>query len=276
MDISNEEIAEFIAKNCSLLETILKIERSEYQNAPKESPCKNVESIEEAEEIFKKAKSSIDELLHLGPNAYNLSVEFKKYGTDRVVMSSYISNGILLVGGAILATTGGSGIMMGGFMSGIGLLRLINLHSISSNGKNPGFSKEQNKIYISKKGKDDLLQDMTQAYALAVAENNFNETSLNYGFAAGASGCVLRQGESRRNELKQSANLLKYAIRAIKKGNNKYVKSLKDKLNKAGLIHTAQKEAMALGYSAFRLAEEKRGSGIYREILEGDYSPLIG
>lgn len=272
--VAENKLKKYLAHNCSLLETILKIEHSEFKKLPVKIPCKKVDSIEEAEEILKKAKSSIDDLLRLGPYAYNPSVEFKKYGADRVITSSYVSNGLLLVGGVILAATGGNSII-GGFMSGIGLLRLINLHSINSKGKNPEFSKEQNKIYISRKRKDILLQDITQAYALAVAENNFKETSIKYGFAAGASGCALRHGECKREELRQSAVLLEYAISAIKNENNKYVKSLKDKLNKAGLIHTAQKEAMAFGYSAFRLAEEKHGSEIYIDALKGDFSRLL-
>jgi hypothetical protein len=147
---------------------------------------------------------------------------------------------------------------------------------ISSRGTNPEFSKEQNKIYISRKRKDVLLQDMTQAYALAIAENNFNETGMKYGFAAGASSRALKHGECRRDELKQSAVLLEYAIKSIKKRNeNNYVKMLKEKMNKAGLIHTAQKEAIALGYSAFRLAEEKQGSEVYRDVLKGDFSRLL-
>lgn len=276
MEKDNKQIREYLAHNCSLLEHILKNNGSEYKNTPKESPCKKAGSIEEAEDTFKKAKSSIDDLLHLEPYRYNPSVEFKKYGQDRVIISSYVSNGLLLVGGVVLAATGGSGVIIGGFMSGIGLLRLINLHSISSNGKNPEFSKEQNKIHISKKRKDILLQDLAQAYALAIAENNFNETSIKYGFAAGVSGCVLRKSECKKEELRQSAELLEYAISAIRRDSNenRYIKSLKDKLNKTGLIHTEQKEAIALGYSAFRLAEEKHGKEVYKEVLQGNYRLL--
>ncbi len=269
------KLKEYLARHCSQLEYLLEKTYSEYETAPKESPCKKVDSIEEAKEIFKKAKSSIDDLLQLEPHKYNPSVEFKKYGRDRVITSSYVSNGVLLVGGVVLAATMPGCIMIGGFMSGVGFLRLASLMHISSRGTNPEFSKEQNKIYISRKRKDALLQDVTQAYALAIAENNFSETGMKYGFAAGASSRVLRHGECRRDELKQSAVLLEYAISAIKKRDkNKYVKMLKEKMNKAGLINTGQKEAIALGYSAFRLAEEKSGKSIYKAVLNGNYELL--
>ncbi|MFA5887967.1 MAG: hypothetical protein WC852_04630 [Candidatus Nanoarchaeia archaeon] len=271
------KLKEYLALHCSQLEYLLEKDNSEYEDAPKESPSKKVDSIEEAQDIFKKAKISIDELLKLEPYAYNPSVEFKKYGRDRIITSSYVSNSLLLVGGVVLAASMPGCIMIGGFMSGVGFLRLANLMHISSKGTNPEFSKEQNKIYISRKRKDILLQDMTQAYALAIAENNFNETSMKYGFAAGASSRVLKHGECRRDELKQSAVLLEYAIKSIRRDSNenRHIKSLKDKLNKAGLIHTAQKEAIAFGYSAFRLAEEKSGRTIYKAVLEGNTAILF-
>ena len=287
MNIGNERIKENLAKNCGQLEHILEADSAECKKTACSGYGKKITSQKDAENIFKEAKASIDSLLSIEEMcSVKIIMGSKAYGHDKVITSSYISNGIFVAAGIMLAKFGNNALFdcvtIGGLMAGLGLIRLVRLMSIKRQSNNPEFFPAENSIYCPKEKSKKMEFGLMLAYSSAAVHEDINNSPeyrcMNYGLLLGISGCAAMSDDNalKHLALKRSTDMLETAVEALRrKEENKYLKAAKNIAAKAFFANPEEKELAALGYSFFRLAEEKQGKSIYKQALEGNTAILF-
>lgn len=294
MAINNQEIVDSItsSETAYRLEAIICRELREWNGLPLETrlfnPGKGIRKQAEAEQILKEAMQEADLFLGEEYSAGLPSLEKKKF--RKMPISSYFSNALFIGAGIFVGYQGSKSgdrniAMIGGLMAGIGISKLGLLISFSKNRSPTIYNMEENKIFWVSGKQQAVKLDMLHAYSHAVAMPILRKQPLymmvNEGFAAGVSARVMRTKGNlaeHKTALSRSIPLLKIVKNCLKRqraGKDDFTPLL-EKLSKSEPLNSSEAMlANSAGYAFFRLAEEKHGTDVYREVLKGNYENLF-
>lgn len=285
--IGNIRIIKHIAneENCKRLEELIEADFSEYRQIRDYDYGKRIRKKKDAIPLIAQGKPLVDNFLGIDAkeNIPEIEVcrnlEFKAAG----LYSSIVSNGLMLGGGITLGAYFSQPII-GGFMAGIGLLKLLMIASLKLKFVNSHYDKGT--IFCTKTREKKMLFDVIHEYSHMVSENIFGNFMgswlLSEGFAEGVSIYIARESGNpalKKAGLSRSIEMMDYAKSGIRKklaGKDIFEDANKQQENgKIKVIESTGFAMLGCGYSMFRFAEEKHGSEVYRDVLKGDFSRLL-
>lgn len=288
--IGNRSIIKHTATESNLrkLEELISSDLDEYKQIGRVLPWeygKRIRKKEDASDILEEGKVLVDDFLKLNPeeNKPNLeickSLDFKAAG----LYSSVVSNSLMLGGGVVLGAYFNQP-MIGGLMAGIGLIKLMTFAAMKMKMVNPHY--DNGTLFCTKTRKKKMLFDILHEYSHMVSEQSLDRgisTWLLYeGFAEGVSIHIGKKNNCnklRKVALTRGIEMMDHAAHGIKQklqGKDIFENAISQGEN--GQIKVVEDTIFAMlgcGYSAFRIAEEKYGPGIYREVMNKNFSALI-
>lgn len=272
------------------LEEIIAEDTKEYNALPFSERWikigKKVITQEQADKLFSEAKQDTDGFLCIDSSVYSPSVKYIKRFTGRMSPVAYLLHAAAICSGIAVVTIGNmpvlGGIIAYGGMAGFGASMAI----IKTRTKKPhSYCLTDNRIDCVSGREQEIKCALLHEYAHCVLMDKIGSAEslhiFNEGFAEGLSIYLMSQSSismHKRTGLFQSIWHMVIAREAIKKrieGKSGHFNDMLEKINEKNLREKELILSSGMGYAFFRLAEEKRGSEIYREVLEGNYSPLL-
>lgn len=281
--IETEIIADYLAsgENSSMLEAIVQKEKEIYESIP-ECNEKKIRDIDEVKALLHEAKGIMDNFFGINPACYNPSIEFKKISMQSIALGG-LSLASIAAGTAAAFTEHKqlASMLLAFGMTGTTWLAVREFMDRDR------YDAKNNRIICTKAGRQKMLYNIMHEYAHAATTdkfgNNIKYFCFDEGFAMGSSSHIAQNymnEQCAKASLKLSSRLLEMAseftIRYKENPNNLRAAYLLSSIGAGTIPLWHRGTANGLGYALFRLAEEKHGSGIYREVLKGDYSRLIG
>lgn len=247
MGICNEQIIDYLAnrETGGKLSDIILNDIKEDLSIPKLTKKMlggKVKNLEDALKVLGEAKKAADQFMGISPCMYNPNLEI------------------------------------------FGILRVI-LNGLRIHATDPGCDGE-NITYLKGERRAYAFHTLLHEYMHAVSLGQLGGTSFEYrsaveGFAEGSSLRIMRQGNNaiRKIALFESINWLYIAKGAIAKkveGKRGRLESIFKNISKGSLRGDIDSNRLSgIGYSLFRLAEEKHGAGVYREVYNGNTKILF-
>lgn len=288
--IGNRSIIKYTATegNLRTLEELINSDLAEYKQIEMILPWeygKRIRKKEDASDILEEGKVLVDDFLKLNPEENKPKLEICKSIDLKAtgLYSSVLSNSLMLGGGVVLGAYFNQPII-GGLMAGIGLIKLMTFAAMKMKIVNSHY--DNGTIFCTEARKKKMLFDIIHEYSHMASENildrGISTWLLDEGFAEGVSVCIGRNNPCKRLRkiaLARGIEMMDNARHGIKKklqGKDLFEDALSQ--SESGQIKVVENVAFAMlgcGYSAFRLAEEKYGPEIYREIMNKNFAALI-
>lgn len=270
-------IAEYISsgENCSLLEEIVKKEKEACESIPECSEMK-IRKIEDAKAVLHEAKGIMDEFLGIEPACYNPSIEFKRISMQNIALGGLSL--ALITAGTAIAFTEYKEISSMLLATGITGSTWLAIREFMDKDR---YDREGNRIICTKAGRQKMLYTLMHEYAHAATTDKFGSDIKHFcfdeGFAMGSSSHIAQNymnGQCAKASLKLSSRLLEmaseFAIKYKENPNNFKAAYLLSSINAGSVPLWFRGTANGIGYALFRLAEEKHGPCIYREVFNGN------
>jgi len=287
--VENKQIIEYLATrdNYNKLENLIAKELEEYYSMPKPKKAesgKKIKTLEEATEILSEAKHSVDDFLSLKPGYCNPKLELKgslKYNGNGL-FSTMVSNALFLAAGIGAAIYWHP--MIGGAMVGVGISKLAFILNLNLSITTPVCNSSELITCIKGATREEMRMSLLHEYAHAVSIDRLGGQSLKYrclseGFAQGTQLHISKHyGAKNRSSLFSSIRCLDNARHDIKcklSGKEKFFLKMEKNIKEEMISDNEYMFLTGAGYFLFRLAEEKHGEDIYKEVLEGNTKLLF-
>ncbi|MFA5887968.1 MAG: hypothetical protein WC852_04635 [Candidatus Nanoarchaeia archaeon] len=280
--VRTEKIIDYLLeeKNSSSLEAILRKETEEWKGASKWKNAGKRVRKKDTEAVFREAKARVDEFIGIEPSKYNPKLDSGNFlrATYKAMM---FDSGIMMMGasgliqGGIMGTAFGTiGLVAGGAYLMMAVGAALFGDAFFAQG---AYEPKDDKIVFLRSRKNLLMYTLLHEYTHAVTTPVFKGEDkgendywcFNEGFAVGNAVELMTASEAERiNALSFSIPRLEIAVKAVKKPET-YFEKLYEQLGKGFLPAKYQPELYGLGYALFRLAQERHGIGVYKEVYDG-------
>lgn len=282
--VKTEKIIDYLAEkeNISSLETILQKETKEWKAASKWKNAGKRVRKKDIDGIFNEAKIRIDGFLGINPSDYNPKLDSGSFfeGSLRFML---LTGGLTVMGAGGLLRGDIAGTIFGAFgllAGGTGFLTAVGASLFGDSLIAKGaYDPEKDTIVFMRSRRNLTMYTLLHEYTHAVTTPAFREGNdywcFNEGFSVGnALELMSANKKERANALSFSIPRLETAIKATKKP-DEYFEELYDGLEKGILPGKYQPELYGLGYGLFRLAQERHGVQVYKEVYNGNTELLF-
>ncbi|HII16017.1 MAG TPA: hypothetical protein HA362_06925 [Nanoarchaeota archaeon] len=214
----------------------------------------------------------------------NPTLEIKNTGLGIVPHSVLVVDFLLTGAGILLMAAYPPAEILGGIAAGTGIVKGFVEWVTRLKRINTGYIEEQNKIVcITGRKRLALYGDLAHEYAHAVSRDVYGNRQCyilaNEGFAEGVEISVMKQHNRRAALLGSLLQLYKARchMQSIVSGKKDNIMDILEKWDDPRNITDSNENEYiyAMGYTLFRLAQEKHGDSVYRDFLAGRAGVLV-
>lgn len=281
--IANGEITEFFREkaNRKSLDKLIAAEMAEWKTRPKQESAGTKVSRTDAEGIFGDAKEKVDSFLGINADEYNPSLDTASFFRGSI-RSLLLHSGVTLLGisGIMSSSYNEIGSVSGKIIAAGGsamLLYTLGIAAFGSSVMQAGeYNPEKNQILALRSRKNIFSYTLMHEYGHAVTSDKFRKGNNYIGFREGF--CIGMALHLQDNESKLvRANTLSLSIKrlAIAKKSLRNLDDIARNCEKEKYSSKTLNMLYMLGYAMFRLAEERHGAGVYREVYNGNSGILF-
>ncbi len=235
---------------------------------------------EDATAIYLEAKKRVDSLLDISPDEYNPSLETASFFRASLrPMRLYLGVLMIGIGGSMFINGDPIKLVINTALVALGAAGISFCMRASIFGSSvtqiAEYDKDNNRILALRSRRSIMLYALAHEYGHAVTTDKFREGNSYFGFREGfciGLGLAVQgiTGMERANSLSISISRLELAKKALRR-----LGSI-DKEDKKEKYSAKTMEGLyMLGYSIFRLAEERHGADVYREVYSGNTKLLF-